>query len=351
MDALLQAEVAVNLFLQGLGSWLTTILSFFTFLGNEEFYLLVMPILYWCVDAQVGLRIGIMLLLSNGVNSIFKLTFHSPRPYWIDTRVKAIIAETSFGLPSGHAQNAASLWGLGAALAPWAWAKPVALAIIFLIGLSRLALGVHFTRDVLAGWLIGGLLLWAFLRLEKRVAGWVKRQKLSRLVLVALFSSIGLILAGWLVQILTSGLAVPAEWAANALLAAPEEPIDPTSITGFFTLGGTWFGLLAGAAVLYARFGPYNAGGDWGKRALRYLIGVVGVGIFYFGLGQIFPREANLVSYLLRYFRYMLVGLWIALGAPWLFVRMGLATFATGKHKGPKHAAAKAKKGATSRGK
>ena len=71
-----------------------------------------MPALYWCIDARLGLRVGMILLLSNGLNAVLKLAFHTPRPYWVDARVTGFAAESSFGLPSGHAQSAASVWGL-----------------------------------------------------------------------------------------------------------------------------------------------------------------------------------------------------------------------------------------------
>ena len=61
------------------------------------------------------------------------------------------------------------------------------------------------------------------------------------------------------------------------------------------------------------------------KRAIRYVIGLIGVLIFYMVLGAIFPRGNGFIFYLLRYIRYTLVGLWVTGGAPWVFVRFKLA--------------------------
>ena len=84
---------------QSLGEWLLPIMEFFSFLGTEDFYILALPVIYWSIDSALGLRIGVIMLLSTGTNTIFKFAFHSPRPYWVDTGVKAYAAETSFGLP------------------------------------------------------------------------------------------------------------------------------------------------------------------------------------------------------------------------------------------------------------
>jgi len=99
---------------------------------------------------------------------------------------------------------------------------------------------------------------------------------------------------------------------------------DPVSIEGFITSAGTLFGLAVGAAWMAAR-GGYQASGPVAKRALRYVIGVIGIVILWMGLGQVFPENADMISYLLRYLRYTLVGFWVSGGAPWLFLRFKLA--------------------------
>jgi hypothetical protein len=57
----------------------------------------------------------------------------------------------------------------------------------------------------------------------------------------------------------------------------------------------------------------------------RYLLGVVGVVIFWYVLGRLLPRGETLLAYSLRYLRYALVGLWVSGLAPALFIRLGLA--------------------------
>jgi uncharacterized membrane protein YGL010W len=62
---------------------------------------------------------------------------------------------------------------------------------------------------------------------------------------------------------------------------------------------------------------------------LRYVLGAVGVLVFYLGLkvlfGLIVPDTEAVFPYILRYIRYVLVGAWISAGAPWIFVKLKLA--------------------------
>ena len=167
-------EIIVNSFLQGLGEWLRVPMLAITTLGNEQFFILLLPTIYWCFDQMIGLRVGIIFLMGNTINSFFKLLFHNPRPYWISDSVKPYSHETSFGLPSGHAQTAATIWGWLACEIKKRWFTVVALILVFLIGLSRLYLGVHFLTDVVLGWLIGGLLVWAFSAWHGKVGKWLK---------------------------------------------------------------------------------------------------------------------------------------------------------------------------------
>jgi hypothetical protein len=127
-----------------------------------------------------------------------------------------------------------------------------------------------------------------------------------------------------LLQASLSGLVLPAAWGQMAL-AKTGEPIDPLNLEGAFTLGGTWLGLVGGAAWYFRRLGTPVTKGKLLQLVLRYAVGLVGVIILWFGLGQVFPRGEDWISYTLRYIRYVLIGLWVSALAPMLFMRLGLS--------------------------
>jgi membrane-associated phospholipid phosphatase len=154
MDNLLNLGIAIVLWLQSLGLWLAGPMKFFTSLGYEQFYILVAPILIWCIDPALGLRVGLAVMLSSGINGFLKLAFHAPRPYWYDERILPLGSETNFGAPSSHAQNSVVFWGLIAHGLKRGWFWLVAVIMILMISLSRIYLGVHFPSDVVIGWLV-----------------------------------------------------------------------------------------------------------------------------------------------------------------------------------------------------
>lgn len=117
------------------------------------------------------------------------------------------------------------------------------------------------------------------------------------------------------------GYSLPAEWEANALRGGPLP--TPVSLEDAVTSAGTFFGVAAGAAWIMSR-GGYQASGPVGTRALRYLIGLIGVLILWRGLGPVLALGEEPIPYILRYVRYTLVGFWIIGGAPGLFFRFKL---------------------------
>ena len=323
MEAINTIEIAVNIFLQSLGTWLHVIMEFITNLGSEMFFILAMPALYWCVDAYIGLRVSMMLLLSGALNNIFKLLFRTPRPYWTDSRVIPVVHESSFGLPSGHSMYSASVWGWMAVEAKKRWAGIVCIIIIFLIGLSRLVMGVHFLSDVLSGWLLGGLLVWVFSKVQKPVGKRLKKLKINQQVLLAFATSIILILLSLFARNLYPDWVLRPDWAVRA------GEIDPLSVDGTLTMAGTWFGMLAGFAILRQKYGILNTKTTAWKLLARYIFGSIGVFVIYLGLGQSFKALSELINVifveaLLRYFRYALIGFWVSLFAPLLFQKMKL---------------------------
>jgi len=169
---------------------------------------------------------------------------------------------------------------------------------------------------------IGGLPLWIVIALWDSVAKWLKGKILGQQVIIAFAASVILLaVSAWSAAPL-DGYTFPEEWKENALRAGPLP--DPVSIEEILTASGSLFGLGAGAAWIASR-GGYQASGPIEKRAIRYVVGLIGILIFWFGLGQIFPRDESLISYFLRYFRYSLVGFWVIGGAPWLFFHFKLA--------------------------
>lgn len=326
MEAMHAIETAVNIFFQSLGTWLQVVMEIITNLGSELFFILVMPGIYWCIDSYVGLRVGVMLLLSGALNNFFKLLMRGSRPYWIDARVEPVVHESSFGIPSGHSMTSASVWGWMAVEAKKRWATIVAIIVILLIGISRLVMGVHYLTDVLSGWLLGGLLIWIFSKVNKPVGAWLKTLSYKKQILLAFASSTLMILLSLGARSLYLDWEMPEKWVKLA------GQIDPLSIEGTITMTGTWFGMLAGFAILRAKVGVLSTKAPAWKLILRYVVGLVGVLVIYLGLGQVFELISELPALdwsegILRYIRYSLIGAWVSLFAPILFKALKIGDF------------------------
>jgi membrane-associated phospholipid phosphatase len=317
MDIIWQFEIGITLFFQALGRWLTLPMQGISFLGQEEFFLVVMPAIYWCIDAGLGLRLGVMLISTSSLSGWLKMAIGHPRPYWFDRRVAALASEPSFGMPSSHAQNAMAMWGLMARLRGGRGWWALAILVVALTGISRIYLGVHFADQVVVGWLIGAMLIWVYMRLEKRTLSWIRRMSLASLLLWVAGVSLCML-------VLTFGLnlgarSVPSEWIANAQAAAPQTPIAPYDPSGLVSHAGVWLGLAGGAAWDWRRHGKPVTCRNPMNLLLRYVLGGVGLAVLYLGLKMVFPATSDLVGMTLRYVRYALVGLWVTAAAPAVF--------------------------------
>jgi len=324
VEYLLDSGANLILALQEWGSGLVPSMQAISFLGTEDFYMLVLPVLFWSVDAALGVRVGVMLLFSAELNSLLKWTFHLPRPFWYEAGVQGLGTGASFGFPSGHSQTPLVIYGLMALAVKRAWAWIAAAVLVFLIGLSRVWLGVHFPIDVLGGWLVGAALLFAYLGLQGPVWAWLKQQRLWAQIGIVFLVAVAMILAGVLVAEASSDFVPPAEWLANAEADQPGVDLGLINVEDLYTSAGVLFGLAAGGLWLYRR-GWFDAGGELWKRGARFAVGVFGVVILWKGLGMVFPDQGDLLSHNLRFLRYGLIGAWVSGVAPWLFIRLGWA--------------------------
>lgn len=99
-----------------------------------------------------GVFAGIAIIGSALLNLGAKQLFARQRP----TLWESIAPESSFSFPSGHAMGTMTLAAVLILLSwrtPWRWpVLVIAAGFAFLVGLSRIYLGVHYPSDILAGW-------------------------------------------------------------------------------------------------------------------------------------------------------------------------------------------------------
>jgi membrane-associated phospholipid phosphatase len=275
-----------------------------TGLGTAPFYIALLPLLYWCVNKQVGLGLSFIYLSSTYFNNWLKMTFSIPRPgnpvldpilekAGIQGRVHPLTPTFDPSWPSNHAQGSTVTWGYLAWRLRRGWMWIVAAVLVALISFSRLYLGVHFPEDVISGIVIGAayLALWIVLEPPTRHAlgQWPFG---ARVALVLVIPAVALVLFSDLESTLLNGV-----------------------------IAGMGLGHLVQERWL--RFDPR---GLWWRRVLRGLVGLLLVVGVYVGLSDVFPAaHATAVEAALRAVRYGLVGLVATLVAPWLFLRLNLA--------------------------
>lgn len=292
MTSILDWGVRVILWLQQFSPALDLPFKAFTFLGEEEFFMLLLPLLYWSLERRTAMRLAVLYLFSAWFNSVVKVLAGQPRPHQYDPRVPALVDATGEGFPSGHTQSATVVWGYLACQFRKTSVWVVAGVLLVFIPLSRIYLGVHFPTDVLGGYVIGALLLWLYLRFEPRAEAWLgSKGVLWQMLLVVLVVA--------LLALLSPANSQDTASAAGVLMG----------MGGGFVLEGKWVG--------------FDSGGDWIKRLLRFACGVVVVFALRLGLKAVF--EALQPELVFRFVRYALMGLWVSLGAPWVFVRLRLA--------------------------
>jgi hypothetical protein len=234
------------------------------------------------------------------------------------------IIDLTFGVLSGHAQNAVVVFGSLTRDSKLKTELGMVGLLAFFIGLSRIYMGVHFTSDVLVGWLIGGIILWLALHWEDRFIAWFSIQTINRKYFVALGASLFILSFGLFLHIVDKDRTLPAEWAANIYATTGLEEYDsPYSLSNLFSFSGGFLGLALGAVWLFTH-GGFQAQAHAFHLVLRYVVGILGVTLIYFGLSYIFPDGDSAVALLFRFIRYATLGLWISAIAPSLFKRIAL---------------------------
>jgi len=144
---------------------LTKIFFWVTLLGKWEVitvFTLSLFVSLWLLNhRRYILPMLAAILGSEAFTQLGKLLFHRHRP------LSALYVERSFSFPSGHATVAVAFYGFLTYIVmrqAKRWETKVnicfaGIAVVLLIGFSRLYLGVHYLSDIWAGYLVGALWL------------------------------------------------------------------------------------------------------------------------------------------------------------------------------------------------
>lgn len=257
--------------------WFVFLMKMITMLGDEIFYVLVLPLLLWCWRKELSHPLILLLYSTFLLNTLLKTAFGQPRP----PEAVWMVAADNFGFPSGHAQVAMVLWGYLAHTTKRYWGFGV---LIFLIGFSRIYLGVHFPQDVVGGWTIGLAILATGILIQRQI-------EKDQLTVPALPAALVYIWVGLTIAILSP---------------------DPTVIK----LSGFIAGLGAGVTMEQS-IGNISIPALWWKWIMRGILGIAGALLVRIALKVLFPDFP-----VFDWIRYGVTGIWIGWGAPWVFGKL-----------------------------
>ena len=141
-----------------ISDFVTPIAKFITNFGGAISFIILTIVLFLVIkNKKIGLSIFLNLVIVTVLNQLLKRILQRPRP----TEFR-IIEETGYSFPSGHSMISMAFYGYLIYLIYKyvknkyiKWISIVLLGILICsIGISRIYLGVHYTSDVLGGFLI-----------------------------------------------------------------------------------------------------------------------------------------------------------------------------------------------------
>ena len=268
--------------------WLDAIFAWITELGDETVFIVITGVLYWTIDKKFGYRFAMVFLGSVILNDVLKFVIARPRPF-NQTSVSSVIEPTEgYSMPSGHAQNSTiEALVIHERYGTRRYVRLALTTFVLLVSFSRLYLGQHYLSDVIVGILTAGLFYLLFRYVEDRV-----ERSLSNLLLT--FIPFFMLL----------------------MILVPEKNLW-ISVAGL--VGGS---LGYGIEQRYIKFQVQAPMVIQGLKILLGLAVTIGIQeglkiVLPYGL---FTNEIVLLS--LDFIRYMILVMWVTLGAPVIFKKI-----------------------------
>lgn len=262
-----------------------------TQIGDQYFFIALVAVIYWTVNKKYAHKFVFTYMLTAIVNTGIKEIVQRIRPFYYDGVQTEPRWETSgYSFPSGHSQAAGALGYMAYDVSKklskkWIWY--IGIAIMVLVPFSRVYLGQHFLSDVIVGVTLSFILAHYIFKLVDKMGD---NEHIYTLMLAPLF-----VLSLFFVQ--NSDLYVAA---------------------------GGFVGFAVGY-YLEKQYVQYDVKTDFWKQVLKVVIGLVIAIALKEGLKLVLPysidEEFNptTLDLIFDFFRYLLIGVWAAVGAPLVF--------------------------------
>lgn len=228
----------------------------------------------------------ILITLSAQINMLLKGFFQVKRPIYYD-KINSLYIESApgYSFPSGHTQGSATFWYYSMNKIKNGIVKVLGWFVIILVAFSRLYLRVHWPIDAIGGFVIGIAFVYVFENLEQRIAA-IKFNYITTFI-------IALVLPNTILMFLVTETVVK------------------------FT------GLITGALLGYFienKFIDFKEKNQFFNQIIKYIIGICVLFAVKEIVKIVFPQ---ILAF--HYIRYLLVGIWTTLLAPYIFVKLNLA--------------------------
>lgn len=296
-DWCLNPQIDYLLWLQNirmhLGPVFDNIFLHITAFGEVFLPTLFISIVYWCIDAEAGLYLFSLNSLGLLFIQFLKTTACIYRPWILSDKIKpveaAIPMAKGYSFPSGHTMISGTSWGGFAFL----FRKRILISIlivlfILLIGFSRNYLGVHTPQDVVVGFIISLILVFAM----HSILEWCKKDKNRYLYLLGIFDLS--VIATVLYIILKS---YPVDYVDGKML------VDPYSAKYVSVMLCGWIMGLINGVLVCKRFFPFDA--KAGTLKSKIIRGIIGAAMLFFLLH---PANEYFMLNICRY-RYCLTAM------------------------------------------
>ena len=294
--------------------WLTGLFLGASFIGEAQFYVALIMLIYVAWDKHLAVRLSFVVLFAMSANDLLKNLIRNPRPFvrqgtyldkWAVSRKTAANLVTEYSTPSGHAMGAAAFYSYMCVAAKNTWVRVASVLLILLIGFSRPYLGVHYGEDVVLGWTVG-------IVIGVAAAGYAEPMALRWRRLP------------YTVQIATALIAGFA--ASLACIALNRGHID-SQVNGTVAYGGFFFGVVVAAPLEQKRIRFDPRSGGPAAMILRFAITLACIVVALLAFKLLLDRYAasgTVMELVLEHLRYATAGFAGIFIAPWLFSRAHL---------------------------